>query len=145
QLREREFPEFLAWLESLEPERMRQIMGGWLVDIPGDKTPPSLEEAFTNRDVMMGQVAKMAAHKQSLKDHDYNVEGFDEVFLFMQDAVLLKTRVMEHLRWVWENALREEWERKLPQLQASVEAYQQLDFHNLTALEAVRTITGRDL
>ncbi len=145
QLLEREFPEFLAWLESLAPEKMREIMAGWMIDIPGDKTPPTLDEIFSSRDVMMGQVSKMVAHKQSLKDYDYTTDGFDEVFLLMQDPSVLKARVLEHLHWVWENVLREEWEHKLPQLQASVEAYQQLDFQNLTALEAVRTITGRDL
>ncbi len=141
----REFPEYLKWLEDQTPDDLRHIMTRWLVDIPGDETPPTLEAVYSDLDTMIGQVTKMAAHKQTVKDHDFHPERFVEVFPLLNDPVRLKAILLEHLHWMWDNILREEWERRQPQLTAVLEAYRQLDFQNLTALEAVRTITGRDL
>jgi DNA-binding transcriptional ArsR family regulator len=55
-------------------------------------------------------------------------------------------RVMvEHLRYMWENHLRAEWERQLPMLNESISAFNRVDFTDKTAVEAARIVTNRDL
>lgn len=46
----------------------------------------------------------------------------------MQDVVV------SHLRLMWQEVLKDEWERVLPQLQASVDAFQELDFTGQPAI-----------
>lgn len=141
----RDFPSYLQWLEAYDASALRDMTASWLWDIPGDKTPPEPQALYDDVEVMMAQVAKMAAHKQSSKDYKMDVESYYAIHPLLKNPEELKVRLVEHLHWMWENVLREEWERKLPLLRASVEAYQQMDFHNLTAVEAVRAVTGRDM
>jgi DNA-binding transcriptional ArsR family regulator len=57
----------------------------------------------------------------------------------------MQETIVSHMRWMWDNVLAEEWERRLPLLQASVTAFQQLDLQELTAVEAAKQIIGKDL
>lgn len=80
------------------------------------------------------------------KGHD----GFDEAYyaelhdLLNQPQTLLQMAV-DHLREMWTQVMSAEWKRQLPMLQEAVSAFEQLDYYGLTALEAIRLVTGRDL
>jgi DNA-binding transcriptional ArsR family regulator len=140
-----DFENYLNWLEGMNAESLREKMTGWLWDIPGDKNPPSPQEVYSDVNILLAQVGKMAAHKYAQKGHEIDVDSYASVFSLLKDASQLQSTLLEHLHWMWNNILREEWERKLPLLQSSLEAYQHQDYHNLTAVEAVRAVTGRDM
>ena len=62
------------------------------------------------------------------------------------DPVRLQREVAAFLTRLWEDSgLREEWARSLPLLSESIAAYQRQNYRNLTALEAIRAVTGRDM
>jgi DNA-binding transcriptional ArsR family regulator len=53
--------------------------------------------------------------------------------------------IVDHMRWMWNEHLAVEWQRVEPMLRESVAAFDRLDFSNLTAYEAIRAVTTRDL
>lgn len=57
----------------------------------------------------------------------------------------LQEKLVTHLQTLWAVAVAEEWNRIEPRLQATVDAFQQLPLSGLTILEAMQTVTGRDL
>jgi DNA-binding transcriptional ArsR family regulator len=59
------------------------------------------------------------------------------------DAML--TLIIDHLRHMWTTYLRAEWERTLPMLSESAAAYSRIAYRDLTAYEAIRAVTGRDM
>jgi DNA-binding transcriptional ArsR family regulator len=68
-------------------------------------------------------------------------ETFD---LFQQPSRFIE-RMQTHIHEMWDHYLRAEWEKSLPMLQESLQAFQRLDYSGMTVLEAMRTVTGRDL
>ena len=64
---------------------------------------------------------------------------------FFQEPPRMQAILVEHLRWLWNEALADEWQRVRPMLEDSVAAFQRMDFSNMTALEAARIVTTRDL
>ncbi len=62
-----------------------------------------------------------------------------------QDAPRMQATIVEHMRWMWTHVLADEWQRVRPMLEESVAAFQRMDFSNMTALEAARIVTTRDL
>jgi DNA-binding transcriptional ArsR family regulator len=68
-----------------------------------------------------------------------------EVHGLLTDPPRMKETIVSHLRWMWEEVFASEWERVLPLLKESIAAFERLDFSNLTAYEAIRIVTGRDL
>lgn len=140
-----DFDTYLEWLNTQTSDTVRDMMTSWLREIPGDKSPASDEEVFTDVEAMMAQVAKWATHKMAHKGTNIDIESYYSIFPLLQDANQLKSQLIDNLHWLWVNVMREEWERKLPLLESSVVAYQQYDYQNMTALEAVRAVTGRDM
>lgn len=68
-----------------------------------------------------------------------------EAYGLMVDPPAMQNTMVSHLREMWETLLQSEWQRVQPMLQASVNAFRQLDLGNQTPLEAARTIVGQEL
>ncbi|MEO8391526.1 MAG: metalloregulator ArsR/SmtB family transcription factor [Chloroflexota bacterium] len=66
-------------------------------------------------------------------------------FELYQNPPQMQAIIVEHLRWLWNEALADEWRRVQPMLEESVAAFRRMDFSNVTALEATRIVTTRDL
>ncbi len=66
-------------------------------------------------------------------------------FELYHDPPRMQTLIVEHLHWLWNEALADEWKRVLPMLEEAVAAFRRMDFSNVTALEATRIVTTRDL
>jgi DNA-binding transcriptional ArsR family regulator len=67
-----------------------------------------------------------------------------EAYTLFIDPPRMQDVIVTHLRTMWEQVLAAEWERVLPMLQESVNAFSQLDLAGLTGLEAARQILGQD-
>jgi DNA-binding transcriptional ArsR family regulator len=68
----------------------------------------------------------------------------DEPALLAEPTRFLAT-VVSHLRKMWALYIEDEWQRNRALLEECVAAYRQLSFSGLTALEAIRAVTGRDV
>ena len=64
--------------------------------------------------------------KWEKEGHQFDRALFAEAHEWLQDPQALKTMLVDHLRQMWDEVLQPDWERNLPMLQESVDAYQQL-------------------
>lgn len=68
-----------------------------------------------------------------------------EAYFLMIDPPHMQQVIINHLSEMWETVLKPEWDRIQPMLQASVDAFNQLDLAGMTPLEAARTVVGMEL
>jgi DNA-binding transcriptional ArsR family regulator len=68
-----------------------------------------------------------------------------QAYSYLADPPAMQDLIVSHLRKMWEEYLAPEWERVEPMLQDAVKAFQQLDFSNMSKLEAAQLITGQEL
>jgi DNA-binding transcriptional ArsR family regulator len=93
----------------------------------------------------MSDATAYADFMDTLTAECLNVDSWNEAYDLMHHPSQLLAMVTGHMRTLYEDYLRPEWERVLPMLQESVAAFQKLDFENLTVYEAIRAVTGRDM
>ena len=82
--------------------------------------------------------------KYQKKGLTWNNDDHKQAYPFLQDPPALQAYIVDHIRYMWDEHLKDEWERNLPMLKESVEAFQQMDYSGMTSMEAVRFVTGRD-
>jgi len=74
-----------------------------------------------------------------------HLEVESQAHRYLNDPPAMQSFIVSHLRTMWEEVLSSEWERSLPMLQASLDAFQQIDLGKLTKAEAARRVLGREL
>ena len=77
------------------------------------------------------------------KSVDPKVES--EAHRYLNDPPAMQSMIVSYFRNVWKEFLASEWERSVPMLQASVDAFRQLNLASMSKLEAVRLVLDRDL
>lgn len=105
----------------------------------GDAPKPTAEALLSDPDVLAPFLAKY------IECDNVNHQLVDRAVELYNNPPAMLDVIINHLRDLWENYMREEWERVLPMLQESVNAYRQMEYQDLTALEAIRAVTGRDM
>jgi DNA-binding transcriptional ArsR family regulator len=68
-----------------------------------------------------------------------------QLYELLIEPEAMQEAIVEHLQWMWEHVLADEWARVKPMLEESAAAYQSNDYSGLTSKEAIKAITGRDL
>jgi len=63
---------------------------------------------------------------------------------YVIDPAALKQLVTGHIRWFWKNHLQAEWTRVRPMLEQSARAFNQIDVSDMTRLELVQFVTGKE-
>ncbi len=76
-----------------------------------------------------------------LTDVDIETRAYQYVI----DPVGLKQLITGHIRWFWKNHLQAEWMRVSPMLEETARAFNQIDLSNMTRVELVRFITGKEV
>jgi DNA-binding transcriptional ArsR family regulator len=69
----------------------------------------------------------------------------EEAHALLNDPPARQDRFVTHLRAMWDEVLADEWERNLPELEASVAAFESLGLSGLTATEALDQVVLRKL
>lgn len=83
-------------------------------------------------------------HYESKGDEvDPALIGHIHDYLTQPDAA--RDFIVQHIQTMWERYLKAEWARVEPMVVEAVRVYEQLDLSDLTVLEAVQAITGRDM
>lgn len=145
------FPAYVDYLAAQTPGEMRDRALDWLYEPEyAWAQPPDRETLIQDREAYLALFDRL--HSKKLEEKPEERENlaqirsyYEEAHSLLHDAPALQTLVVDHLRYMWDHWLGPEWARVLPMLQESVEAFRQLDYRRLTAPEAIRTVTGRDL
>lgn len=77
---------------------------------------------------------------EELTDVDMETRAYEYVI----DPAALKQLVTAHIRWFWKNYLQAEWNRVLPMLEESAKAFNKLDLGDMTRLEIIQQVTGKE-
>lgn len=142
---------YLAWLETLDPDTMRaDIVRAMLAEAAHIAAEtgtavdqPAPGDLLDSADVYVSLIdSTVAAHKG---DPLVYPDSLREGHALLNDPPALHRTLLEYLREMWHAVLHPQWERSLPVLQESADALRRLDAEGLTALEAIRVITGRDM
>lgn len=147
------WPSFTAYVDdlaALDAAILRDQVLNWVgkrelagVEIPDRDTLLCDKAAF------LGTVEAIFNCKQSEKgtgeDFAPYLALFDEAHDLLADPPALQALIVSHLRTMWSDWLAPEWTRVLPMLEESAAAFRQLDYSHMSALEAIRAVTGRDL
>jgi DNA-binding transcriptional ArsR family regulator len=133
---------FEHYLDDLEAQDPLQLRERYLNAIYQERPDAPIAEILL-RDPQ-AYLAVMKAFFDEDKE-EFKADLYLEVHRWLQDPTGLKAMLIEHLRWMWTHALQAEWQEVLPLLEESLKVFQQFDYNDLTVLEAVRAITGRDL
>jgi len=84
-------------------------------------------------------------HYSKRSKGEIDTEFYTELHGLFTKPRAIKEIILTHVKYMWYEVMLPEWGRVKPMLQDAVDAFQQLDYSQLTALEAARRITGRDL
>lgn len=66
-------------------------------------------------------------------------------YVWYNEPEMAQTAIVSHLRMMWEHHLKAEWDHVLPMLQESLAAYRQVGIPDMSVVDAIRAVTGRDL
>jgi DNA-binding transcriptional ArsR family regulator len=102
---------------------------------------PTPEDLLASVDAYLDFIGGLYA----AKDKSIDQKTFREAHDLLQDPQGMMALVVFHLRDMWHSAMAEAWAHMQPVMQASVEALQNIDYRGMSAVEAGRIITGRDL
>jgi ArsR family transcriptional regulator len=145
------FPAYVDHLATRNPTALRDRMlaiyaqhpllvngehqAGWY-DKPRPFEP---REILKDVDTYLGFVGKRYEIDQS----EAEVEA--QAYSYLTDPPAMQELIVSHLRKMWDEYLAPEWEQVEPMLHGVVEAFQRIDFGEMSKFEAGQLVIGRDL
>ncbi|MBZ0295251.1 MAG: metalloregulator ArsR/SmtB family transcription factor [Anaerolineae bacterium] len=146
------FEEFLDDLAARDPIQLRDEAMGWMTAEEKVKEldlGPLTQEALLDDEALFFELQRrIHTHWHQTQDEPeepFDEEGYRYWHQMLQNPSTLQATLIYHLRTMWDKWLAEDWQRNQPLIRESVEAFQQMDYEGMTALEALRAVTGRDL
>jgi DNA-binding transcriptional ArsR family regulator len=138
------FTEWLDHLEKLDATEMRdEAWQGWLGEARealGDAVPTPAT-LLSNRTAYLNVVEALCEQRGESFDRSL----WEEVHRLLTDPPARQRLITSHLRTLWDERLASEWDRNLPVLQESVDAFASLEMTDLTAMEALKRVVLRDV
>ena len=142
------FEDYINQIAALDPVDARDMVTNGLMkkcETNGASLDLDYETLLQDKDAYLKAIE--AAYSEHYKEHGkhLDLDVYAVAHDFLNDPESLLGMMVEHLRYMWDNFLKLDWERNLPLLNESINAFKRMDFSNYTTLQAVRTVTGRDL
>ncbi len=136
------FPAYINHLANLEPELLRDAILHTYINLPceGEETP------LAQPTDILATIGTFLDYLQARFSAKYiNLQIESEAYQLLIDPPAMQARIVSHLQTMWDNYFAAEWARVAPMLQASVTAFQQIDFVGMTPWEATRQIIGQEV
>lgn len=144
------FPAYLAHLAAVNPVELRDkvLMTYSRMPEPGSKDRFLRDEESVTLDVdawLESPEVFLATLRQRFDESHIYPEIETEAYSYLIDPPAMQKLIVEHLRYMWEEYLAAEWERKQPILMDAVRAFRETDFTQMSNLEAARFVTGQPM
>jgi DNA-binding transcriptional ArsR family regulator len=137
-----DFPSFIDHLAAQDPVKLRDQALEKRCCCP----PENSAEAQITPAQALGDLKTFIRLVASFEPDEEPDEPFlAEVHALLNDPPAMHKLVISHLRLMWHDVMRPEWERVLPLLKQTISAFQQMDFSHVTIQEALRIVTGREM
>lgn len=139
------FPAYLDHLAAVPPQRLRdKLLNAYARIKPGKDCHDFDETATVEWEAVLSSVDTFLAFlRDRFEQVDAAIES--EAYGYILDPPALQELIVTHLRYMWNTYLAAEWERVRPMLQDAVDAFRQIDFSEMSRLEAARFVTGQPL
>jgi DNA-binding transcriptional ArsR family regulator len=132
---------YLANLAAHHPETLRDRVLDAYASLTCNREEPVTDRA----QILSSPEAYLEYLYGRFPDVPIDEEIEREAYALMIDPPRLQQVIVNHLRQMWETIYKPEWERVQPMLQASADAFNQLDLAGMTPTEAAGTILGKDV
>ena len=139
------FPAYLDHLAAVPPQRLRdKLLNAYARIRPGkDCDDFDQAEAVEWEAVLASVDTFLAFLSERFKHVDAAIES--KAYGYILEPPALQDLIVTHLRYMWNTYLAAEWERVRPMLQDAVDAFRQIDFSQMSRLEAAQFVTGQSL
>jgi DNA-binding transcriptional ArsR family regulator len=137
-------PAYLDHLESTDPRILRdQVVDFYLNFNNCDQVENSLEA--TNESLLEDLDFFLEYITGKFGEEHIMPEIETEAFGLLNDPPRMQKTIASHLRWMWEEYFRPEWDRVKPMLEDAVMAFEKIDFSQMEKAEAANYITGKEI
>jgi DNA-binding transcriptional ArsR family regulator len=139
------FEAYLADLESTPPSVLRER----LLDAYSETCLTEKSKNDMGQPVEWDKILSSATNYVDFLRYRFGEEHTDEeietrAYEYVIDPAALKQLVVGHIRWFWKNHLEAEWTRVRPMLEESAKAFNQIDVGEMTRLEIIQFVTGKE-
>lgn len=139
------FEAYLAGLDSTSPSAFRQR----LLDAYSGICMTSECQKDIGKPVDWDEVLSSAANYVSFLKYRFGEDHVDDemearAYAYVIDPAALKQLITGHIRWFWKNHLQAEWNRVRPMLEETARAFNQIDVSNMSRLELIQYVTGKE-
>ena len=140
------FEAYVASLDSTPPSAFRQR----LLEAYSGICLTNESQIDLGKPVDWDDVLSSAANYISFLKFRFGEDHVDEeietrAYEYVIDPAALKQLITGHLRWFWKNHLQAEWTRVRPMLEESAKAFNAIDVSNMSRLELVQYVTGKEI
>ncbi len=144
-----DFPTYLDHLAARNPvvlrDEMLETYTQMLPPLDNGKCQPMLAEPLS---IDWEAVLESADTYLDLLHKHFGTDYIDDdletkAYSYIVNPPTMQEMIVSHLRNMWERFLASEWERTEPMLQDAVSAFRQIDFSDMSKLEALQLIAGQ--
>lgn len=139
------FEAYIDLLDATPPSKFReQLLAGYdyvftqyIEEMP-DRRKPDWNHALISPQNYVAQLIEIFGEDRA------DVEIETKAYEYVIDPAALKQLVVSHIRWFWNTHLKSEWDRVLPMLIESANAFNGQNLNGLNREELFRFITGKE-
>lgn len=140
---------FEAYLEDLEatpPSKLRERLLNAYAETCYTEEAQKLKDLSVAWDEVLSSAKNYVEFLRSrFGDEATDEEVETRAHEYVIDPAALKQLITGHIRWFWKNHLQAEWTRVHPMLEESARAFNQVDYGDMTRLEVIEFVTGKDV
>ncbi len=139
------FPAFLQALAGIPPETLRDELFQWMTSRPSARLNYKIQPEVANpTQLLESREAFLERYTHPEKSPEEN-QIAHRIFDLLNDPPALKSMILDYLNHFWETHLKEEWNRRLPELEEAVEGYKQINVSGMNHFEVIEAITRRNM
>ena len=139
------WPSFPAYLDNLtrqDPILLRDTILHAYMNIQCDDEESSIAQPTD----MLTTIGTFLDYLQArFSSTNINLQIESEAYQLLLDPPAMQAKIVSHLQIMWDNYFAAEWTKISPMLQSSVAAFQQIDFSDMTLIEATRQVIGQEV
>lgn len=140
------FEAYLEDLESTPPSKLRErLLKAYSEICLTGKIPEDQNQPVDWEEVLTSAKNYVEFLRARFGDHLTDEEVETRAYEYVIDPAALKQLVTGHIRWFWKNYLQAEWTRVRPMLEESAKAFNQIDYSNMTRMQMIEFVTGKDV
>jgi ArsR family transcriptional regulator len=138
------FPAYLETLAAFDPMHLRDMLFKWMLARPSARLNYKPYRKADDPQALLASREAFLAYYIHPDKSDEEIHIAHKIYDLLTDPPALQAYVHDYLSHYWETYLKDEWARRLPELEAAVEVFKQLDLSGLSHFEVIEAVTRRN-